>query len=434
LRYLTIRSPSMRIQRSILLLILILSGAGIANAHPFLKVTISTRQDTVYSYPDSIWMQSYYHISDSLITITIENTAELPLKVNEGLCIGYPEDDFTDIYFNTWYMSGGMLKQYHGHSAHIDFVGYPDDTIPTMMLKPGEKLVLYKDPFGIYGYNDTPGLHKLQVVYDGYVSNTVSVFFAGMDTISGMDNESLEYNAGERYKDGQYYAAAAMYRELWGRDRYNDVWAYKRGMCGWSAGKYLDASNWLRSALNSEANNINYHLKYAEALYKAKYYGEAAEQYEEIVEKVRVLDSLKGYLVAQSKSSKQKQEEADAVDVSKLSSKAWDYERAEKFDSAIVIYNKIQQLDSINFYDYLSRAICYYKLNNVDRALKDLDTLIKRSPANAYARFYRSLVLEKQGKYPEACADMETALNSNRADYIKEQHAADIIRVKEHCK
>ncbi len=81
-----------------------------------------------------------------------------------------------------------------------------------------------------------------------------------------------------------------------------------------------------------------------------------------------------------------------------------------RYSDAVLNYDAAIICD-FEFWDaYLNRANAYYELNELYRALDDLEYLQKKTPDSAYVYFGLGLVKTKMRKYDEAIGDFDLAL------------------------
>lgn len=406
-----------------------------------LEVRIDVSHDTVYQKLDSAWMRLYYPISDSIVKIIFENKGAEDIVIEDRFILSYENDlPMSTMYFNCWYADGDSFVKYNYGWADIDFME-PPDGFPKDTLKPGQKIIIYKNPFMIYGYNSKEQLHRVQLVFYGEVngkyktfkSNYAELYFDGAkDTLAKWDDYLLHMVAENAYKKGEYYRAALLYNELLSRGSNNKIeqWRYERGMCALMAGNYTNASVYLEGIIGIKGDEVDRKLKFAKVLILDKQFDRAAYEYRKILNRLDELDSLQKVLPGLIMDANQMQAEVDARDPFKLRRKAWDFKYHENYDSALYYYNKAIQYDKKGFSDYLQRGFCKYKLGKYDGALEDVNRYLIRSPDWSWAYYYRGLIYIAKKEYGKACKDIDTAVEFDGSGYFMEEHRSEVAELR----
>jgi tetratricopeptide (TPR) repeat protein len=89
----------------------------------------------------------------------------------------------------------------------------------------------------------------------------------------------------------------------------------------------------------------------------------------------------------------------------------------ENYNNAIIDYNKVieflqkeKELSELVAYAYNNRGYSWYKLNENENAINDINKSIKLLPTNSYAFKNRALVFLKKSDKENACLDLEESL------------------------
>lgn len=86
----------------------------------------------------------------------------------------------------------------------------------------------------------------------------------------------------------------------------------------------------------------------------------------------------------------------------------------ENFGEALILYSKIIDGASPNYKQvfpvFYKRAVCYYNLNNMVLALKDLDAFMPEDPENLQARLLRAFVYKELGEGDHQIAELSHIL------------------------
>jgi len=98
--------------------------------------------------------------------------------------------------------------------------------------------------------------------------------------------------------------------------------------------------------------------------------------------------------------------------INEKQSRAWNFEKNNDFESALVLYNELiaSEPDNINY--ILSRANCEINLSEFDRAISDCETAIKTDPTNGRAYYYYAHALYNNEQYDKACEAIHKSIST----------------------
>ena len=95
----------------------------------------------------------------------------------------------------------------------------------------------------------------------------------------------------------------------------------------------------------------------------------------------------------------------------------------KSFDKAVKLFEKAIELDPYEYSYYENAALCYYNLNDVDKAFNRIDIVLDQmNPLNGKSEYIKGLIYLKLGLPTDACELFETSISSG---FIASQSAID---------
>jgi tetratricopeptide (TPR) repeat protein len=111
---------------------------------------------------------------------------------------------------------------------------------------------------------------------------------------------------------------------------------------------------------------------------------------------------------------------------------SWTYFLAKKYSEGLPYAHAAIKNDSTNLHAFDTRGAIYYKLGQLELAIKDFNTTLQLDSMYGNSYYYRACCFLKMSKSEKACEDLERALKINNYTLLEGEKPAELL-IQENC-